>query len=717
MTEGDKPSLATATNKANAMTKRKFGLTNKSAPPPMTATMRRLEKLLDEQPRKRRKTIPKKQQPETEPVIVPTVSVALSSRPKDAFAFRGGLASVPTFRKAILPPRKISSFQPVGGHENFVTLPLPQQSDRENQQKSSNPDKNNNYTVAHRPSSDGIPPSNQPKPTRQETLCLLNSHSMKYHNALESQIIEGSTTVCDIGQRDPMAKTAFGTTCNLVQSVKGKNNDATTACLRIALHLGKMPKHVSRRTTCNSDIQQTATLTAHMDKNLPSPPSYIMTDNDIEPASNFNDSNNLCSVLENQSARLQTTLSTASHTTPMVTQGIENSISSANTSERRRTTTTVNDNFVRLNLRNSAGACRGARNKKFRRKSKYNNDYHKKGQEMNQSDDDPETTMVSTKVGTTREQSYVSRMTGLDPLDDYLDGVYNNSISPIRATPKETSSTKDTTTIPLCARHQRPCKLLVVKKNTKGNKGRKFYACSMPRGEQCDHFEWAEDTLHAAQKAIAENTHHSSFVARQVAAHVDRFRNLTVPELQQEAAKRRLNKHGKKSQLLLRLALWARDEIIKAVPYPDDEEDDINVVQITGRPKDVDSESDDEKLSSSESSEDELELFHDRNEDSVSLSEELTPQENGDTDLIEHTSLQSSKLLSSLRSIFGHSHFREGQEWAIERCLAGQKSLLVAPTGFGKSLCYALPATLMDGVCVVVSPLISLIQVSGFHYI
>jgi len=70
----------------------------------------------------------------------------------------------------------------------------------------------------------------------------------------------------------------------------------------------------------------------------------------------------------------------------------------------------------------------------------------------------------------------------------------------------------------------------------------------------------------------------------------------------------------------------------------------------------------------------------------------------------------SSTLQSTLKSQFGFEQFREGQEWAVNRCLAKQRSLLVAPTGSGKSLCYTLPACLMEGVCIVVSPLLSLIQ-------
>ena len=63
-----------------------------------------------------------------------------------------------------------------------------------------------------------------------------------------------------------------------------------------------------------------------------------------------------------------------------------------------------------------------------------------------------------------------------------------------------------------------------------------------------------------------------------------------------------------------------------------------------------------------------------------------------------------------LRQLFGYSTLREGQEWAIQRCMSQKRSLLVAPTGFGKSLCYALPAAILDGTCIVISPLISLIE-------
>ena len=67
-------------------------------------------------------------------------------------------------------------------------------------------------------------------------------------------------------------------------------------------------------------------------------------------------------------------------------------------------------------------------------------------------------------------------------------------------------------------------------------------------------------------------------------------------------------------------------------------------------------------------------------------------------------------LRPTLRRIFGFGSFRPDQEGIVRASLAGQDVLAVMPTGGGKSLCYQLPACLMPGVCVVVSPLISLMK-------
>src|SRR5438876_3496094 len=66
--------------------------------------------------------------------------------------------------------------------------------------------------------------------------------------------------------------------------------------------------------------------------------------------------------------------------------------------------------------------------------------------------------------------------------------------------------------------------------------------------------------------------------------------------------------------------------------------------------------------------------------------------------------------LELLRTRFGFSDFRPGQQPVIEALLAGKAALAVFPTGGGKSLCYQLPALALDGVTLVVSPLIALMK-------
>ena len=63
-----------------------------------------------------------------------------------------------------------------------------------------------------------------------------------------------------------------------------------------------------------------------------------------------------------------------------------------------------------------------------------------------------------------------------------------------------------------------------------------------------------------------------------------------------------------------------------------------------------------------------------------------------------------------LHRLFGFAGFRGQQEQVVMRVLAGQRTLAVMPTGAGKSLCYQLPAVIMDGTCIVISPLIALMH-------
>lgn len=175
----------------------------------------------------------------------------------------------------------------------------------------------------------------------------------------------------------------------------------------------------------------------------------------------------------------------------------------------------------------------------------------------------------------------------------------------------------------------------------------------------------------------------------------------------------------------MRLSIWVRDEVVKVGGRQDGldlmKEDLVAAVQKVVVDSNAESESDDNSVSSEE-----LELCDGilPGGDNAMTNNALTKEcwnddkrfsaedpEQAGLPASSNASSPPLSLLGSLQQLFGHCDFREGQEWAVKRCLEKQRTLLVAPTGFGKSLCYALPAALMQGICIVVSPLISLMHV------
>jgi ATP-dependent DNA helicase RecQ len=70
----------------------------------------------------------------------------------------------------------------------------------------------------------------------------------------------------------------------------------------------------------------------------------------------------------------------------------------------------------------------------------------------------------------------------------------------------------------------------------------------------------------------------------------------------------------------------------------------------------------------------------------------------------------NTRAREALQKYFGFNDFLEGQDEVIESVLAAKNAVVVMPTGGGKSLCYQLPALMLDGITLVVSPLIALMK-------
>lgn len=87
-----------------------------------------------------------------------------------------------------------------------------------------------------------------------------------------------------------------------------------------------------------------------------------------------------------------------------------------------------------------------------------------------------------------------------------------------------------------------------------------------------------------------------------------------------------------------------------------------------------------------------------------------TNEQSEECDATSADAIHLKKPKQILSSVFGYREFRDGQQAVIDNALDWKDTLVLMPTGGGKSLCYQIPALLFDGITVVVSPLLSLIR-------
>ena len=336
---------------------------------------------------------------------------------------------------------------------------------------------------------------------------------------------------------------------------------------------------------------------------------------------------------------------------------------------------------------------------------------------------------------------------------------------------------------PKCNGHNFPAKLRKVKKAESKNKGRKFYCCSLSMEDRCNFFMWYDDnpaliSMNMAQMKQKEEqlkgmTPAEKWCQNALDAYLQRLDVMTLHDLKNEirvcnrviqSSKQKVKKaikvSGTKAELITSLTDHARTTLQKSYKEVGmqsaigkgavDAGSQVVSMPVARAPpvtaNTVDLSSSDESGDESTDVVGETEQCEDGDDDDVVEEEEEEELEDEEEDTSMSKKKGRKKVVATvngeddvddaaltpeehvLNLCFGFKRYREGQMWAIERTIRGSNSLIVMPTGSGKSICYIIPAIMMPGIpltfplthalthslrigiTIVVSPLIALMQ-------
>ena len=206
------------------------------------------------------------------------------------------------------------------------------------------------------------------------------------------------------------------------------------------------------------------------------------------------------------------------------------------------------ENFVRLNLKNSQGSnkhrsahSKSAREKRNAIRFKQNRESYIFGNHTNNDNN-------YNSNDSNKNPIQLCATANVDPIDDHFENTLGTTKSKV----------------PKCIRHNRPCVKRTIKHNKKGNKGKSYYTCSLPRDQACPFFLWADDTEFGGLGKLSTEDTYTGFVQRQCLLHRQKYGGWNLGELRTECAMRGLEIGGKKGELVMRLVVWCRKELVDA---------------------------------------------------------------------------------------------------------------------------------------------------------